>query len=67
MVSDRAFMFHMCILCGKTFSSVPRSRSSVKVKYEGQHFSKMAVAWVFVFHKNIFLIEELRLKDVIDP
>ena len=34
MVSDRAFIFHMRIPCGKTFSLVTRSRSSIKVKVE---------------------------------
>ena len=39
MVSDTAFIFHMCIPCGKTFSVVPRSRSSIKVKikYQGHN------------------------------
>ena len=32
MVTDRAFIFHMCIPCGKTFSSIYRSRSSVRVR-----------------------------------
>ena len=44
MVTDRAYiiMFHMCIPCGKSFSSVPRSKSSVKakVKYEGHNLQK---------------------------
>ena len=35
MESDRAFMFHMCIPCGKCMSVVLRSRSSVMVKYQG--------------------------------
>ena len=37
MVSDRAFIFHMCIPCGKTFYVVPKSKSSimVSVKYQG--------------------------------
>ena len=41
MVSDKAFIFHKCIPLGKTFSLVPKSRSSVevKVKYQG-HFKK---------------------------
>ena len=30
---DRTFIFHKCIPLGKSFSLVPRSRSSVKVKY----------------------------------
>ena len=41
MVSDSAFIFQMWIPCGRTFSCVPRSRSSVKVKYQGHiSFSK---------------------------
>ena len=35
MESDRAFIFHMCIPCGKSMSVVLRSRSSVMVKYQG--------------------------------
>ena len=40
MVSDRDFIFHMCIPYGKTFPFVPRSKSSVKVKvkYQDQIF-----------------------------
>ena len=33
----------MCILCGKTFSFQPRSRSSVKVKHQGHIVKKYAV------------------------
>ena len=42
MVSDRAFIFHICIPWGKTLSLVPKSRSSieVKVKYQGDSFQK---------------------------
>ena len=42
MVCIRAFIFHMCISCGETFSLVPGSRSSVKikVKYQGHFFSQ---------------------------
>ena len=40
MVSGRAFIFQMCIPCGKIFSMVSRSRSSVKVKYQSHTFSK---------------------------
>ena len=40
MVSDRASVFYMCIPWGNTFSSVPRGRSSVKVKYEAHNFKK---------------------------
>ena len=35
MVSDSTFVFHMYFPNGKSFSVVHRSRSSVKVKYQG--------------------------------
>ena len=46
MVSDRAFIFHILyiFLGGETLSLIPKSRSSVKVKYQGHSFQKMAVA-----------------------
>ena len=58
MVSDRTFIFHMCIPCDKTFLLVPSSRSSVKVKYQGYSFlkKKMAVAGGLVFHIHSLLI-----------
>ena len=37
---DKAFIFHMCIPCSKSFSLVPRSRPYAKVKYQGQVFTK---------------------------
>ena len=42
MVSDRAFIFHICIPWGKALSLVPHSRLSVKVKvrYQGYSFRK---------------------------
>ena len=42
MVSDTVFIFHMCIPRGWTFSSVPTSRPSVKVKvkYQGHLFKE---------------------------
>ena len=55
MVSDRAFICHICIPWGKTFSFVPKPRLSVKVKvkYQGHSFrKKMAVAGALVFHKH---------------
>ena len=57
MVSDRAFIFYMYIPYGKTLSLVPKSTSSVKVKYQGHSFQKqkMAVAGAFVFHKPMLL------------
>ena len=58
MVSDRDFIFHMCVPCGKTFSLVPRSRSFVKVevKYQDHICQKMAItrALVFLIH-SLFL------------
>ena len=45
MVSDRTFMFHMCIPSCKTFSSVPRSRSNVKVTiFKNNHFMGIRVS-----------------------
>ena len=38
MVSDTAFLFHLFVPWGKTLSLVPKSRSSVKVKYQGHSF-----------------------------
>ena len=56
MVSDRAFIFHKCIPWGKTLSLVAKSRSSVKVKYQGNSFEKMAIVGTLVFHKhNLFI------------
>ena len=34
MVCDRTFIFHVCIPGGKTLFFAPRSRSSVKVRYQ---------------------------------
>ena len=51
----KALIFHMIIPCDKTFLLVPSSRSSVKVKYQGHNFKKMAAAGAFVFHKHILL------------
>ena len=45
MVSNRAFIPGMSIPCGKTFSLVPRSWLSVKVKvkYQGHILQEMAI------------------------
>ena len=40
MVSDRAFIIDIYILWDKALSLVPKSRSSVKVKYQGHSFQK---------------------------
>ena len=40
MVSDRGLIFHMYIPWGITLSLVPKSKSSVKVKYQGHSFRK---------------------------
>ena len=53
MVRDRAFIFHIHIPWGKTLSLVPKSMSSVKVKYQGHSFrKKMVVARALVLHKH---------------
>ena len=63
MVSDTAFIFYMYILWGKTFSLVPESKPSVKVKvkYQGHSFlkkkKKKASLGALVFHKHsLFLL-----------
>ena len=40
MISDRAFIFHIHVYIpwGETLSLVPKSRSSVDVKYQGHNF-----------------------------
>ena len=59
MVSNRAFIFDICLPLCKPLSLVPKSRSSVKVKYQGHSFlQKMAVAAAFIYHKhNLFLFK----------
>ena len=37
---------------GKTLSFVPKLRSFVRVKYQGQFLKKMAVKGALVFHKH---------------
>ena len=47
---NRAFIFQMFIPYGKTFSLVPMSRSSikVKVKYQGHTFQKGAITGTLI-------------------
>ena len=52
MVSDTAFIFHMCAPCGKTFST------KVKIKYQRHFSSKMAVVEELTFHKHILFTGE---------
>ena len=40
MVSDRAYIFHIYIRQGTPLSLVPKSGSSVKVKYQGRSYRK---------------------------
>ena len=63
MVYDGAFMFHMCISCGKNLSLLLRSTSSVqvKVKYQGHIYKKKA--WGFVFNKNTLFSRYAFLKN----
>ena len=54
MVSVRAFIFHIHIPWGKTLSLAPKSRSSVKIKYQGHVSQTHLVCFVFDF-KAIFI------------
>ena len=54
----------MCIPCHKTFSVVPRSRSSVKVQYQCHIFKKMADMRVLVFHTLCLFDLEFSLKTM---
>ena len=66
MVSDGAFIFHIYILWDKALISVPESRSSVKVKYQGPSFRKIGCCGGFCvsqrhlvshcFYVNIILL-----------
>ena len=55
MVSDKTLIFHMCIPFGKTFSLVPSSRSSVKIKakYQGNTFQEIAVSLCNSFYLEV--------------
>ena len=64
MVSDTIFISHMCSPCGKTFSMVPSSASSVEVKVKYQvhifkinfhigHYLRMVSDRAFIFHMCI--------------
>ena len=53
MLSDRAFIYHMCIPCGKTFSLVPRSQSRWWSNIKVVFFKKeIAVEGALVFHEQ---------------
>ena len=47
MVIDRAFTFHICIPCGKTFSVVPRLESNIKVTFF------KSLTWAETFHWSV--------------
>ena len=55
MVTDRAFIFHLCISCGKTFSLGPKLRSfvKVKVKYQG-HIKKKHLTFSITLELSYF-------------
>ena len=55
IVSVRAFLFYIGIPCGKMFSLVPRSRSSVGVKYERSCFSKSGCYGISVSQALVLL------------
>ena len=54
-----AFISHMCIPSGKTFSLLLKARPSIKVKVKYQShvvfFPLRAFAGAFVFHKNMLV------------
>ena len=49
MKTDKIFIFHVCIPCGKAFSLEPGSRSSVKVKvqYKGHIFPGKKLKYIY--------------------
>ena len=51
MVGGIPFTFHMCIAYSKNFTLVPRSRSSVEIKYQGHTFQKIAVTGTIASNK----------------
>ena len=51
--SDTRLIFGMKAHLIKTHLVVPKSMSSIKVKYQGHDFKKMAVSGAFLFHKHI--------------
>ena len=60
MVSDRAFIFHICIPCGKTVSLVPKSWSFVSVKVKG-HLSMSSSKLSHMFKKKMVVLGALVL------
>ena len=52
MISDRALYISHEYNCDKTLLFVPSPRSSIKFKYQGHSFRKMAVAGTLVFYKH---------------
>ena len=56
MVSDRAFIFHIYIPWGKIPSIAPKSRSSVKVKYQGHSSRKKNPLWGYSCFTNTLLL-----------
>ena len=59
MVTDRAFMFQMCIHFGKTFSFAPSSRSRSNIKVTLKIKKKMAVMRKLVFKEHCMFLGAL--------
>ena len=59
MARDRAFTFHMCIPCGKTFSLVPRSvsRSNIKVTFKRKWPLRGHQCFTNILFKNVFKVD----------
>ena len=54
-VSDGAFIFHVCILCGIPLPLLPRPRSSVIVKYHGHDFFNGRYGGISVLQTQLIL------------
>ena len=59
MVSDRAFIFHICIPCGETNFFVCRSGSTAKVQldYQGSCFTKKKKVITLAITFELYVIE----------
>ena len=63
MVSGRAFIYHMCVPCGKMFSLVPRLRSSVMVAVVGTLV--LCKHSLFYYKKNYISLIVCIFKDIL--
>ena len=64
MVSDRAVIFHIYVHRGKTFSLVTKSRSSVKVIYQGHSFRNNGCCRGISVSQTLLVIYVLLMIDI---